>query len=370
MRAIRYDQQLLLDNDSPDPIPGEDECLVRVRRAGVSEVDLRIAAGDDDFNGVLGHEAVGTVEQGPSKWLGKRVVFEINCVCRACDMCLSGLSNHCRRRTVIGVHGRDGCFAGFVAVPMRNLHAVPDALADDEAVFIEPLAAAYQVLAQCAIDRRMKVSVVGAGLTGLLVAQVLRTTGCALTVIGNNPSRLEFCEKKGIQGIPSDDLVPLGDRDVVVECSGTQEGLGIAARLVRPRGKIVLKGAGFGSSQRSSDEHRESTQAHTSAAPAMRDAPDDAAKRIFALPRNPAAAKKSDGPPRHQAFDFNQLAVNEITLLGSRCGPFPVAIDALARGAVDVHSMVSRVFDFDDALTTFKYATDPNAIKVLLRMST
>ncbi len=316
MRAVVFDRKLRFERDRPKPIAGEGECLLRVRLAGICATDLHITAGYMGFFGVLGHEMVGVVEEGPPEWLGKRAVCEINCVCGRCDMCQRGLSNHCRDRTVLGIAGRDGCFADYVLVPERNLHLVPEVVSDEEAVFVEPLAAAYQVLAQCPIDKRSTVSVVGPGRLGLLVAQVLATTGCKLTVVGRNREKLERCEKKGVQGIHVDDLVGRKDRDVVVDCTGSPEGLALAMSLVRPRGTIVLK----------------STYA-------------DAATPNLA-----------------------PLVIDEITLLGSRCGPFPEAINALARQAVEVRSMISRIFPIEQAADAFAAAGDSRNLKILLKL--
>ena len=316
MRAITFDGTLRFDPDHPDPAPGEGECLLRVHLAGICATDLHITRGYQKFTGVLGHEMIGTVVAGSPEWCDRRVACEINCVCRRCEMCLAGLANHCRNRTVLGIAGRDGCFADLIAVPERNLHAVPDVVSDEEAVFVEPLAAAYQVLAQCRIEPRMKVSVVGPGRLGLLVAQVLAATGCQLTVIGRNPKKLLLAEKKGVQGIRVDNLVPRQDHDVVVECTGSPEGLKIATDLVRPRGKIVLKS--------------------TYAEPAP--------------------------------LDLAPLVVHEVNLLGSRCGPFPEAINALARQAVDVRSLISRTFPLERAVEAFEAAGRPENVKILLKV--
>lgn len=315
MRAVTFDSELAFDPQYPDPLPKEGECLVRVLLSGICATDLHITRGYLKHRGVLGHEMVGTVVGGSSRWRDKRVACEINCVCRTCDMCQAGLSNHCRNRTVIGIFGRDGCFADYVAVPERNLHVVPDIISDEEAVFIEPLAAAYQVLAQCPVEPRMNVSVVGAGRLGLLVAQVLATTGCKLTIIGRNPKKLLLSEKRGIQAIHVRDLVPREDRDMVVECTGSPSGLDLALELVRPRGTIVLK----------------STHADT---------------------KSPNLAR---------------LVLKEATILGSRCGPFPEAINALARRAVDVRALISRTYPLDAALQAFEAARSPENVKVLLR---
>lgn len=316
MRAITFDGSLRFETNHPEPEPGEGECLVEVHLAGICATDLYITRGYMSFMGVLGHEMVGTVVTGSAAWRGKRVVSEINCVCRECDMCLAGLANHCRKRTVVGIDGRDGCFADLVAVPERNLHVVPDIISDEEAVFVEPLAAAYQVVVQCAIDGRQNVSVVGPGRLGILVAQVLKTTGCRLTVYGRNAKKMLLCEKKGIQTIHVDACVPSRDRDVVVECTGSPEGLGIAMQLVRPRGTILLK----------------STCAEAG------------------------------------AVNLAPLVVNEVNLLGSRCGPFSEAIDALARQAVDVRSMISRTFPIEKAIEAFEAAQDPANVKILLKV--
>ena len=290
--------------------------LVRVKLAGICATDLEVTRGYMGFTGVLGHEFVGRVEKGPRPWRGKRVVAEINCVCGRCEMCQHGLANHCRRRTVIGIDGRDGAFAELVAVPQRNLHEVPDAVSDEQAVFVEPLAAAYQVIKQCPIEKRMRVAVVGSGRLGLLVAQVLHGTGCQLEVIGRNELTLNFCEKKGIQATPVSEVICRADRDVVVACSGSPEGFDVAARLVRPRGTLILK----------------STYAR-------------------GAPLNLAA-----------------IVINEVTLVGSRCGPFPEAINALARRQIDVESMISRTLPLSKGIEAFEMAADPRYIKVLLKV--
>ena len=300
-RALRFDP------DYPDPITEEGELLVRVRLAGICATDLEITRGYMAFTGVLGHEFVGVVEKGPRKWRDKRVVAEINCVCGRCDMCMHGLSHHCRRRSVVGIMGRDGAFADYVVVPERNLYEVPDAVSDEQAVFIEPLAAAYQVIKQCPIEPRMKVAVIGSGRLGLLVMQVLKTTGCQMEVVGRNELTLGFCEKKGVQATPVSELVLRADRDVVVECTGSPEGFRIASQMVRPRGTIVLK----------------STYAE------------------------------------HAQLDLATTVVNEVTIVGSRCGPFPDAINALARQDIDVGSMISRQLPLDRGIEAFELAAQP-----------
>lgn len=323
MRAIAYDTQVTYRASYPDPAPAPGECVIEVHLAGICSTDLEIVRGYMNFTGVLGHEMVGTVVSGPPAWKGKRVVSEINCACGTCDLCRSGLPTHCRKRTVVGIAGRDGCFADRLIVPERNLHEVPDSISDEEAVFVEPLAAAYQVVKQCPIEPRLRVAVVGSGRLGLLIAQVLAATGCHLTVVGRNPKTLQFCERKGIQTVPVADLVPRQDHDVVVECTGAPQGLDLALQLVRPRGTIVLKS--------------------TYAPPAARLGGADAA-----------------------APDLAPVVIHEVTVLGSRCGPFPEAIHALARREIDVSSMIARTFKIERGLEALEAARDPQNIKVLL----
>ncbi len=315
MRALVFDGSLRYLRNCRDPEPGRNEALVRVTLAGICATDLEIVRGYMRFSGVPGHEFVGTVAAGPKIWRDKRVVAEINCVCGQCDMCHHGLANHCRNRSVVGIQGRDGCFADYVAVPVDNLHELPDAVSDEQAVFVEPLAAAYQVVKQCKIEKRMRVGVVGSGRLGLLVAQVLQGTGCRLEVIGRNPLTMSFCEKKGIQVRPVSEVVPRADHDLVVECTGAAAGFELALRLVRPRGTIVLKSTYAGDAK----------------------------------------------------LNLAPVVVNEVTVLGSRCGPFADAISALARRQIDVLSMITKQFPLSRGVEAFAAAAEPGHIKVLLK---
>ncbi len=317
MRAVLYDNGVSYSASYADAEPRAGECVVKVHLAGICATDLEIIKGYMGFVGVLGHEFVGTVESGSSRWQGRRVVGEINCACRSCDMCQAGLSSHCRNRSVIGISGHDGCFADYVTVPEINLHEVPDSISDEEAVFVEPLAAAYQVVKQCPIEPRANVAVIGTGRLGLLVAQVLAVTGCKLLAVGRNPKTLLFCEKKHIQTVPTTELVTRQDRDVVVECTGAPEGFNIALQMVRPRGSVVLKST-------------------------------------FAAPGN---------------LNLAPVVINEINVLGSRCGPFADALDALARKEIDVSSMVSRTFRIERGGEALEAAAAPDNIKVLLKIN-
>jgi threonine dehydrogenase-like Zn-dependent dehydrogenase len=317
MRALAFDKALTFDPRRPEPIAGAGECLVRVHLAGICSTDIQITRGYMGYRGVLGHEFVGTVESGPEEWIHRRVACEINCVCGKCALCQAGLANHCRARTVLGIAGRDGAFADLVAVPVRNLHAVPDAISDEEAVFIEPAAAAWQVVKQVRIEPRTQMVVIGTGRLGLLVAQVIATHDCQLEVIGRNPKTLALCERRHLRATHVNDVARRNDRDVVVECTGSPDGLALALQLVRPRGTIVLK----------------STYAGTA------------------------------------NVDLAPAVINEVTILGSRCGPFADAIASLARRELDVRSMISKVYPLERGVEAMAAAETPENVKVLLKIN-
>ncbi|MFQ5430622.1 MAG: alcohol dehydrogenase catalytic domain-containing protein, partial [Phycisphaerae bacterium] len=295
----------------------EGEVLVRVHLAGICSTDLEIIRGYGGFEGILGHEFVGTVAAGSTKLAGKRVVGQINCVCGRCDMCSRGLSSHCRRRTVLGISGRPGAFAAFLTLPEENCLEVPDGVSDEEAVFTEPLAAAYQVIRQVQIERRMTVAVVGTGRLGLLVAQVLAQAGCRLIAIGRNPRTLGLLDRRRIRTARVEDLPRKHDQDVVVDCTGEPEGIRLALDLVRPRGTVVMK-----------------------------------------------TTCRADAP-----LDLSPLVVNEVTLLGSRCGPFGEALSALARKQIDVLSLVTRQMPLADGPAALDLAARPEHIKILLKVT-
>lgn len=311
-------------DDLPPPRPGPGEALVRVLLAGVCGTDLELLRGYRGFRGVPGHEFVGVVETGPPEWIGTRVVSEINVTCAArspadpaaeapCPACAAGRRAHCRRRAVVGIDGRDGAFAERVALPVANLHRVPDEVDDEAAVFAEPLAAAFRILEQVPIGPADRVAVVGPGRLGRLVVGALAGTGCGLTVTGRAggaPVRTAGAE---LPVIPVSEVEP-GVFDVAVDCTGHPDGLEIARRAVRPAGTIVLK----------------STYAGTPAAPLV------------------------------------GLVLDEIAIVGSRCGPFAPALDALRSGAVDVASLIDDRLPLAEAPRAFERAAEPGALKVLL----
>jgi alcohol dehydrogenase len=319
MKALVYDGQIKLVGDYPEPKAGPDEVVVKVSLAGICRTDLEITRGYMNYRGVLGHEFVGVVQGGAGraadKWTGRRVVAEINCVCGKCEMCLAGLKAHCLRRTTIGIAGHDGCFAEKIAVPLGSLHAVPDGVPDSQAVFTEPLAAAFQVIQQLPANPKERVVVIGDGRLGQLVAQVFTSRGVRPLVIGQNEAKLRRLERLGISCLPATEARPRHDAHVVVEASGSADGLKMAMEFVRPRGTIVLKS--------------------TIAAPG--------------------------------GLNLSPLVVDEITVLGSRCGPFSEALAALGQGAINLDGLVTAEFALTEGVQAMAAAGKAEALKVLLR---
>ncbi len=242
MRALVFDGKLAI-RDIDKPIPGPGEALIRVDLAGICGTDREILKGYSAYRGVIGHEFVGrVVECADDGWLGARVVGEINIACGECAWCLRGLGRHCPRRTVMGIVNRPGCFAEYVALPVRNLHRVPDAVPDEAAVFVEPLAAAAEILSQMRLEPETKVVVLGDGRLGLLVAQVMKNAGAQVVLVGKHAWKLELARAWGVRVVTrSQDKLRSASVPVVVEATGSPRGLEEAFRLVEPRGTVVMK---------------------------------------------------------------------------------------------------------------------------------
>jgi threonine dehydrogenase-like Zn-dependent dehydrogenase len=288
---------------------------VRTSLAGICNTDLEIVRGYAAFEGVLGHEFVGTVDSAEDRSLvGQRVVGVINASCGVCPTCLAGRASHCPNRTTLGIHSRDGVLADYFCLPVRNLHRVPTTLPDEVAVFAEPLAAACQVLEQVHVRPTDRVLVIGDGKLGLLVAQVVALSGCDLTAIGRHPEKLAILSARGIRTQLDGDSIE-GGADLIVECTGQPGGFLRARQLLRPRGTLVLKSTYHGLVQ----------------------------------------------------ADLSGLVVDEITVVGSRCGPFAPAIRLLSQGLVDVLSLVEAEYPLDEALAAFEHAARRGALKVLVR---
>ncbi len=316
-----HKQQVEVKTTHPSPTLKPGEALIRPTRMGICATDLELCKGYMGFEGVLGHEFVGVVEsvaeRKDSRWVGKRVVGTINCVCGGCDMCKAGLREHCRDRTVLGIAGRDGCFAEQFTLPVWNLLEVPDNVDDDHAVFTEPLAAAYQIIRQLTIEGRPFITVLGDGRLGLLCAQVMSQLNATVRCVGKHPEKLQLCEKWGVKHRLLQDVGLRQDQDIVVDCTGSADGLVTAMKMVRPRGTIVMK---------------------TTVAPQT----------------------------QQQPIDLSPLVIDEINLIGSRCGPFSEALNALSAEKVDVVSLISRRYKLADGIEALKAAAKPDVIKVLL----
>lgn len=299
--------------EKPDPaVPGE--ARVRVRLAGVCATDLELVKGYMGFAGTLGHEWVGEVEAAPDpRWVGRRVVGDINVACGLCAACLAGRGTHCPSRSVLGIVNRDGAFAERLCLPVANLHEVPDGVPDEAAVFVEPLAAACQILEQVHVRPSDRVVVLGTGRLGQLCARVLALSGAAVTGVGRNPTTLALLPR-GVGAVALADAAALAGADIVVDTTGNPEGLALATRLVRPRGTIVLK-----------------TTTHDLG-----------------------------------GVTPNAWVIDEVTIVGSRCGPFAPALRLLAAGLVDPRPLISGRHPLARGLEALELAGQPGAVKVLI----
>jgi len=332
MRALLYlEKGLVLERNYPMPTPVNGEALIRVLLAGICNTDLEITRDYLAFQGVLGHEFVGIVEsvhEGPGAshqtyLIGKRVVGEINAACHRtdCAYCQQNMFTHCPHRTTLGIVNRDGAFAEYLTLPVANLHLVPDNVSDEEAVFVEPLAANFEILEQVHVKPTDSVVVLGDGKMGQLAAQVLMLSGCEVMMVGKHEEKLALAEKRGVHTYVLDDATSftLENRrrvDVVVECSGSAQGLEMALRLVKPRGTLILK----------------STVADKST--------------LYLAP----------------------IVIDEIRIQGSRCGPFAPAIRALSQKTVDIRPLISARYSLDEGVVAFEHAASPGVLKVLVRI--
>ncbi len=309
-------QQLQLKTDLPIPEPSTDEALVRVLQAGVCNTDLELLRGYYPYQGILGHEFVGVVEQGPQHLINQRVVGEINAVCGKCRFCRGGSPTHCENRTVLGIVNRNGAFADYLTLPITNLHPVPDNVGTDVATFTEPLAAALEIQQQVSIGENQRVLVVGDGKLGQLVAQTLALTGCDLLVIGRHPEKLANLAARGIKtGLET--AVTERSFDLAVECTGNPQGFELARRSLCPRGILVLKSTYAGK----------------------------------------------------LTLDASALVVDEITVIGSRCGPFAPALELLESQQVDVEPLIQGRYPLEEGLKAFETAQRRGVLKVLVEIS-
>jgi threonine dehydrogenase-like Zn-dependent dehydrogenase len=315
MRALVFNgKELKYFTDYPIPQLKKNEALIRVKRAGICNTDIEITKGYMGFQGILGHEFVGVVEKCSEKdVVGKRVVGEINIGCGRCPYCMNQMQRHCPNRIVLGILNKDGAFAEYVTLPVSNLHEIPDTISDDEAVFVEPLAAAFEILEQITILPSNRVCILGDGKLGLLVAQVISTKECDLIVIGNHREKLSILDEMGIETRLSSEFRGK-EFDIVIDCTGARSGIETALNIVKPTGTVVVK---------------------------------------------TTMAKKCQ-------IDLNRLVVNELKFIGSRCGPFIPAIKAIEARQVDLYSLMTMTFPLEEGVKAFKYAKDSGALKVIL----
>ncbi len=308
-------RKLHLRDDLPEPEPPAGEALVRVRLAGICNTDLELLAGYYPYAGVPGHEFVGEVERGPQELVGRRVAGEINAVCGACAACVANRRTHCERRTVLGIVDRHGAFAESLILPAENLHPIPEGMPDEIAVFAEPLAAALEIQEQITLGPGVRVVVVGDGKLGQLIGRSLALTGCDLLVAGRHDPKLALLASCGIATTRPEGITA-GRFDVAVECTGNPEGFALARRALRPRGTLVMKSTYAG----------------------------------------------------ELSVDVSSLVVDEITLVGSRCGPFAPALKLLAEGTIDPRPLIAGRYPLREALAAFDHARKAGILKVLLEI--
>lgn len=317
MRAVVLEADGTLSlRDRPRPAAGT-ECVIRVTAAGICGTDLELLRGYAGFSGIPGHEFVGVVEEagaGDSEWIGRRVVGEITVGCGRCAGCRAAGRGHCDVRTVVGIRGRDGAFAEYLSLPSTNLHAVPDAMDDVTAVFVEPAAAACRVAEQVKIDAGTRAAVVGAGRLGLLIAQVLRAHGAQVTVVARSQASRSIAGALGLDTADVDSAAASLARrcDIAVDATGDPAGFAAATALARPRGTVVVKSTFHGETP----------------------------------------------------VSFSPLVVDEITVIGSRCGPFGRAIELLGGGRVEVKPLVAGIYPLEQFAEAFDRAK--RALKVIL----
>ncbi|MBE0672732.1 MAG: alcohol dehydrogenase catalytic domain-containing protein [Anaerolineales bacterium] len=313
MQAVWLEKNQISLRDVPQP-KKDQEALIRIRKAGICSTDLELVKGYYPYTGILGHEFVGeVVDASDSAWLGARVVGDINAVCGLCEACRNGRPTHCENRTVLGIANRDGVFAEYTSLPLENLHRVPDSVPDEMAVFTEPLAAALEIQEQIQIQPTDRVLIVGAGRLGQLIAQTLVLTGCDLHVLARHALQQNLLTARGIRVTSEAEIQPR-KWDIVVEVTGSSEGFHLARKAIRPRGTFVMK-----------------------------------------------STYKGD-----VTVNFSSIVVDEIQIIGSRCGPFEPALRLMEKREVDPTVLIAEEYSLKDALNAFEKAAQPGVLKVLM----
>ena len=314
MNALWLENNAISLRNVPQPNK-PNEALVKIRKAGICSTDLELVKGYYPYTGVLGHEFVGDViEADDAAWVGQRVVGEINAVCNQCEQCLNGRPTHCESRTVLGIVNRDGVFAEFATLPIANLHRVPASVPDEMAVFAEPLAAALEIQDQIQVKPTDRVLLVGAGRLGQLIAQTLALTGCNLRVVARHKHQQDLLKARGIRIISEGEIKPWR-WDVVVEATGSPSGFSLARQAIRPRGTLVLKSTYKG----------------------------------------------------EMNVNFSSIVVDEIKIIGSRCGPFEPALRLMESKLVDPTVLIDSEFTLGESLKAFEHAAETGVLKVLVK---
>lgn len=321
MRAVVFDEGLKLDKNYPKPVPQKGEALIRVSLAGICNTDYEITKGYMGYKGILGHEFVGVVEEvngGDSALVGKRVTAEISWGCNDpnCEWCAKKNYRHCPGRHTIGIWKKDGCFADYITLPTNILFEVPNNVPDEQAVFVEPLAAACEITEQLHIEPMKKVLVLGDGKLGLTTALALNAQNLDVLLVGRHQNKLDIAEKQGVKTILSDKFTPEKIYDVVVEATGTASGFETSIALTKPRGVLVLKST-------------------------------------------VATGKELNLAP---------IVIDEITVLGSRCGQFPPALRLLKNNRIDFKPFISGIYSIDDAIKAFEANKQKDTLKILIKM--
>jgi len=314
MNALWLENNQITLREVPQP-KKQNEALIRIRNAGICSTDLELVKGYYPYTGVLGHEFVGEViEANNASWIGQRVVGEINAVCNQCEQCLNGRPTHCENRTVLGIVNRDGVFADYTTLPIANLHKVPTSVPDEMAVFTEPLAAALEIQDQIQIKPTDRILLIGAGRLGQLIAQTLALTGCNLRVVARHKHQQDLLKARGIRIISEEEIQPWR-WDIVVEATGSPSGFTLARKVIRPRGTMVMK-----------------------------------------------STYKGD-----MNVNFSSIVVDEINIIGSRCGPFEPALRLMESKQVDPTVLIDSEFVLGEALKAFEQAAETGVLKVLVK---
>ncbi len=321
MRAVVFDKGLKLDKNYPKPLPQKGEALIRVSLAGICNTDYEITKGYMGYEGILGHEFVGIVEdvnEADKSWIGKRVVAEISWGCDEpdCEWCAKKNYRHCPNRHTIGIWKKDGCFADYITLPTNILFEVPDNVPDEQAVFVEPLAAACEITEQLHIEPMKKVLVLGDGKLGLTTALALNAFNLDVLLVGKHQNKLDIASKQGVKTVLLDKFTPEKIYDVVVEATGTASGFETSMQLTKPRGVLVLKST-------------------------------------------VATGKELNLAP---------IVIDEITVLGSRCGQFPPALRLLKNNRIDFKPFISGIYSINEAIDAFEKNKQKDTLKVLIKM--